>query len=301
MRVIFAVRETSSTGAMESIKGHPEYVETVFGEAIVARDESLVVLAGASGLGPPDLCWLQKAPKSALTGATGEAKGYYHYVLGGNASSSAAVAAYFATLTAMVEPPTFLQVRIAGVGRGPGVMPASECRAFPVSMCVRVARRRALTPRPRCSTALRHSTAGRVTTYPKPTAHGAIVAPSSETARLSQAAKPLALQHALGSPPHGRLSPPPPPPPTHTSLPPSPSSTSPPLPPGPVLHQRDAHRARLLLLLRPSVSAGRALRAVHPGRRGVRRAGLRGQRARRHAGPVAKLRGEAEGKGFWGW
>eukprot|EP00198_Chlamydomonas_reinhardtii_P011858 XP_001701195.1 predicted protein [Chlamydomonas reinhardtii] len=94
---------------MESIKGHPEYVETVFGEAIVARDESLVVLAGASGLGPPDLCWLQKAPKSALTGATGEAKGYYHYVLGGNASSSAAVAAYFATLTAMVEPPTFLQ------------------------------------------------------------------------------------------------------------------------------------------------------------------------------------------------
>ncbi|KAG2427663.1 hypothetical protein HXX76_012312 [Chlamydomonas incerta] len=94
---------------MESIKGHPEYVETVFGEAIVARDESLVVLASASGLGPPDLCWLQKAPKSALTGATGEAKGYYHYVLGGNASSSAAVAAYFATLTAMVEPPTFLQ------------------------------------------------------------------------------------------------------------------------------------------------------------------------------------------------
>jgi hypothetical protein len=96
---------------MESIKGHPEYVETVFGEAIVARDESLVVLAGASGLGPPDLCWLQKAPKSALTGSSGESKGYYHCCLGVDASSSAAVAAYFATLTSLVEPPTFLQVR----------------------------------------------------------------------------------------------------------------------------------------------------------------------------------------------
>ncbi|GFR48730.1 hypothetical protein Agub_g10688, partial [Astrephomene gubernaculifera] len=94
---------------MDTIKGHPEHVETVFGEAIVARDESLVVLAGACGLGPPDLCWLQKAPKSALTGATGEAKGYYHYCLGVDASSSAAVAAYFATLTSMVEAPTFLQ------------------------------------------------------------------------------------------------------------------------------------------------------------------------------------------------
>ncbi|GLC39163.1 bud site selection protein [Pleodorina starrii] len=94
---------------MESIKGHPEHVETVFGEAIVARDESLVVLAGASGLGPPDLCWLQKAPKNALTGSSGEAKGYYHCCLGVDASSSAAVAAYFATLTSLVEPPTFLQ------------------------------------------------------------------------------------------------------------------------------------------------------------------------------------------------
>ncbi|GLI71473.1 hypothetical protein VaNZ11_016611 [Volvox africanus] len=94
---------------MDSIKGHPEHVETVFGEAIVARDESLVVLAGASGLGPPDLCWLQKAPKSVLTGSSGQAKGYYHSCLGVDASSSAAVAAYFATLTSLVEPPTFLQ------------------------------------------------------------------------------------------------------------------------------------------------------------------------------------------------
>ncbi|KAG2487075.1 hypothetical protein HYH03_014321 [Edaphochlamys debaryana] len=94
---------------METIKGHPEHVEGVFGEAIVARDEALVVLSSACGLGPPDLCWLQKSPKSALTGASGEAKGYYHYCLGVNTSSSAAVAAYFATLTSMVEAPTFLQ------------------------------------------------------------------------------------------------------------------------------------------------------------------------------------------------
>ncbi len=95
--------------AMESIKGHPEHVETVFGEAIVARDEALLVLSGACGLGPPDLCWLQKAPKSALTGSSGEARGYYHYCLGVDASSSASVAAYFATMTSMVESHSFLQ------------------------------------------------------------------------------------------------------------------------------------------------------------------------------------------------
>jgi hypothetical protein len=93
---------------MDTLKGHVESIETVFGEAIVSRDESLVVLAQMPGLGPPDLCWLQKAGKSALTGASSEAQGYYHYCLGIDVSSSAAVAAYFANITSLVEPISFL-------------------------------------------------------------------------------------------------------------------------------------------------------------------------------------------------
>lgn len=99
---------------MDTIKGVVENVETVFGESIVARDESLVVLATTPGLGPPCMCWLQKAARSALTGATAEAQGYYHYCLGVDVSSTAAVAAYFANITAAAEPISFLQVGLAG-------------------------------------------------------------------------------------------------------------------------------------------------------------------------------------------
>ncbi|MEW5305627.1 MAG: hypothetical protein WDW36_008157 [Sanguina aurantia] len=89
---------------MESVRGLTECIELLFGESIVARDEATVILSAGRGLGPPDLCWLQKATVSALTGAkAGEPGGYYHHALGRDVSSSAAVAAYFASITMRVE------------------------------------------------------------------------------------------------------------------------------------------------------------------------------------------------------
>lgn len=41
-----------------------------------------------------------------------DAKGFYHYALGRDVSSSAAVAAYFAELVSLVEPMSFMQVGI---------------------------------------------------------------------------------------------------------------------------------------------------------------------------------------------
>lgn len=94
---------------MDTLKGIPEHIEAEFGEAIVARDDCLMSLGTTPGLGPPDLCWLQKCPKASFSGAKGEPQGYYHYVLGRDVSSSAAVAAYFALLNSRIEPVGFLQ------------------------------------------------------------------------------------------------------------------------------------------------------------------------------------------------
>lgn len=95
---------------MESLRGLPEHVEADFGDSIVARDEALAVLGASPALGPPDLCWLQKCPKrTGFFGGSGEAQGYYHYVLGRDVSSSAAIAAYFALLNSKVEHRTMLQ------------------------------------------------------------------------------------------------------------------------------------------------------------------------------------------------
>lgn len=90
---------------MESLRGLPEHIEADFGDSIVARDEALAVLGTvAPGLGPPDLCWLQKCPKkTGFWGGSGEPQGYYHYTLGRDVASSAAVAAYFALLNSKVE------------------------------------------------------------------------------------------------------------------------------------------------------------------------------------------------------
>jgi hypothetical protein len=103
----------------DALAGIQEAIEDQFGDSIVARDEALAVLVQAPGLGPPDLCWLQKAPKSStflFTPSAAEPKGYYHHVLGRDVSSSAAVCAYFAELTALVEPMTMLQVSHAHDG-----------------------------------------------------------------------------------------------------------------------------------------------------------------------------------------
>lgn len=87
---------------METLRGVVEAVETEFGEAIVARDEAVAALVNTPGLGPPDLAWLQKARKAAAPGADAGG-GYYHWVLGRDVSSSAALAAYFAELTSRQE------------------------------------------------------------------------------------------------------------------------------------------------------------------------------------------------------
>jgi hypothetical protein len=122
---------------MESLRGVTEAIEAEFGESIVARDESLVVLAGAPGLGPPDLVWLQKVQKATLTSAEGEPRGFYHYSLGLDVSSSAAVAAYFADLTSRVDQIGFLQVPggggrvpVGGRGRSSGACPRRDLIAI---------------------------------------------------------------------------------------------------------------------------------------------------------------------------
>lgn len=95
---------------MDTLKGIPEHVESEFGDSIVARDELLGVLNDYPGLGPPDLCWLQKTPKKALgAGADNDSCGYYHWYLGRDVSSSAAIAAHFAALNRQLEKPGLLQ------------------------------------------------------------------------------------------------------------------------------------------------------------------------------------------------
>jgi hypothetical protein len=96
---------------MDTIAGLPQCVEAEFSESIVARDDALVALVTAPGLGPPDLCWLQRgrgawAPGSEASSA--DSAGYYHHVLGGDVASSGAVAGYFATLMGRVERPGLL-------------------------------------------------------------------------------------------------------------------------------------------------------------------------------------------------
>ena len=64
---------------MDTIKGLCEVIESEFGEAIVARDESLAALLDVRGLGPPDLIWLQKNSKNAsLLGTPGRIACFAH-------------------------------------------------------------------------------------------------------------------------------------------------------------------------------------------------------------------------------
>jgi len=97
---------------MDTIAGLPQEVEHEFSEAIVARDEAIAVLAARhDGLGPPDLCWLQRGRGEWVPGdeSTGhDSHGYYHHVLGGDVSGSGAIAGYFASLMARVERPGLL-------------------------------------------------------------------------------------------------------------------------------------------------------------------------------------------------
>eukprot|EP00201_Polytomella_parva_P001670 CAMPEP_0175078346 /NCGR_PEP_ID=MMETSP0052_2-20121109/24048_1 /TAXON_ID=51329 ORGANISM="Polytomella parva, Strain SAG 63-3" /NCGR_SAMPLE_ID=MMETSP0052_2 /ASSEMBLY_ACC=CAM_ASM_000194 /LENGTH=916 /DNA_ID=CAMNT_0016348219 /DNA_START=132 /DNA_END=2878 /DNA_ORIENTATION=- len=83
---------------MNSIKYTPENIEAHFSEAIIARDDSLEILSVQPSLGPPDLCWLQKSCRTGLSALYPEAKGYYHWTLGADVTSSASVAAYFVSI-----------------------------------------------------------------------------------------------------------------------------------------------------------------------------------------------------------
>jgi hypothetical protein len=99
---------------MDTIAGLVQAVEHEFSESIVARDEAVAVLeARGDGLGPPDLCWLQRgrgewSPAVDEDGGGKGSHGYYHHVLGGDVSSSGAIAGYFAGLLARVERPGLL-------------------------------------------------------------------------------------------------------------------------------------------------------------------------------------------------
>ncbi|KAF5835787.1 hypothetical protein DUNSADRAFT_6876 [Dunaliella salina] len=96
---------------MDTLRGLPEAVEAPdeFASAIEARDDALACLAASQGVGPPDLCWLQKSAKGAWSSAAAQPRGYYHFVLGRDTSGPAAVAAYFAEVTSLVEPMSFVQ------------------------------------------------------------------------------------------------------------------------------------------------------------------------------------------------
>jgi hypothetical protein len=96
---------------MDSIAYLEEAVEVSFSESIVARDDALAVLSAVPGLGPPDLCWLQKGRGAWSPGDDGVAAGshgYYHHVLGGDVSSTGAIAGQFAELLAGIERPGLL-------------------------------------------------------------------------------------------------------------------------------------------------------------------------------------------------
>jgi ChAPs (Chs5p-Arf1p-binding proteins) len=79
---------------MAAVRGVEEYVEAVFGEALGWRDECVKSAAAAGSLGPPDLCWLRKAPASGR----GLPEGSYHSVLGLE-PSEAGVCAYVQSLS----------------------------------------------------------------------------------------------------------------------------------------------------------------------------------------------------------
>ncbi|GMH38881.1 hypothetical protein BSKO_06779 [Bryopsis sp. KO-2023] len=93
---------------MESIRKTPENVERRFGEALGARDSALALLGKRPGLGPPDLCWVQKRVKKVFR-KNFEVRGYYHWVLGLDVASETSASSYFASLNAAVEKPGFLQ------------------------------------------------------------------------------------------------------------------------------------------------------------------------------------------------
>jgi hypothetical protein len=86
---------------MHSIKRTPECMEGSLysGAALKHRDRAVRVASRSNGLGPIDLVWVCKRQRSGGTFG-GEAKSYFHHVLGNEVTSIASAAAYFASLCA---------------------------------------------------------------------------------------------------------------------------------------------------------------------------------------------------------
>ena len=86
---------------MESIAGTRECEEAEEGCALRTRDASVAILSESekvSGLGPPDMCIVNKTSTSYYTSDTLETTSF-HYVLGLRVENAASLAAYFAKLT----------------------------------------------------------------------------------------------------------------------------------------------------------------------------------------------------------
>eukprot|EP00698_Gefionella_okellyi_P007485 TRINITY_DN1833_c0_g1_i1.p1 TRINITY_DN1833_c0_g1~~TRINITY_DN1833_c0_g1_i1.p1 ORF type:complete len:885 (-),score=226.26 TRINITY_DN1833_c0_g1_i1:152-2806(-) len=83
----------------DCIRGTPENVEISEGDALNIRDNS--IKASPNSLGPPDMCIIYKFPMKAVipVGLQTPAKvAFFHYVIGADVSSAAAIAAYFGEL-----------------------------------------------------------------------------------------------------------------------------------------------------------------------------------------------------------
>lgn len=84
---------------MESVGKTPECVEGVLGEVLAARNAAIANAGDVPGVGPPDLCWIQRTGKGIFNTKKPKRQGYYHWVVGLAVTSGASIAAYFARLT----------------------------------------------------------------------------------------------------------------------------------------------------------------------------------------------------------
>ena len=84
---------------MESVGKASECVEHALGEVLAARSAAITNSENVPGVGPPDLCWIQRTARGIFSMKKPKMQGYYHWVVGLPVTSSASIAAYFARLT----------------------------------------------------------------------------------------------------------------------------------------------------------------------------------------------------------
>lgn len=88
---------------MESIGKDPECAEFELGEVLAARSAAIANVDNVPGVGPPDLCWIQRTAKSIFNKKNPKTQGYYHWIVGLNVTSCASIAAYFSRLNASTK------------------------------------------------------------------------------------------------------------------------------------------------------------------------------------------------------